>query len=82
MLRVIVTGCDDPGAADKVTTHVFLRRPDDCIEYMDAMLSPRCMSVGTNTMRKQVAFAMDFSVFVNYHKPVFKHVHATKLSPK
>jgi len=60
MLRVIVTGCDDPGAADKVTTHVFLRRPDDCIEYMDAMLSPRCMSVGTNTMRKQVAFAMVF----------------------
>ena len=60
MLRVIVTGCDDPGAADKVTTHVFLRRPDDCIEYMDAMLSPRCMSVGTYTMRKQVAFAMVF----------------------
>jgi len=60
MLRVIVTGCDDPGAADKVTTHVFLRRPDDCIKYMDAMLSPRCMSVGTNTMRKQVAFAMVF----------------------
>ena len=36
MLRVIVTGCDDPGAADKVTTHVFLRRPDGCIGYIDA----------------------------------------------
>ncbi len=58
MLRVIVTGYDDPGAADKVTTHVFLRRPDGCIEYMDAMLSPRCMYVGTYIMRKQVAFAM------------------------
>jgi hypothetical protein len=60
MLRVIVTGCDDPGAADKVTTHVYLRRPDGCIGYIDAMLSPRCMSVGTYIIRKQVTFAMDF----------------------